>query len=105
MSAFQDMVSRDREVLLNLDELGENHDIDGVNVVCIIDTLQLKEPQGSIDYTMSQSNRILFAKCEDIPKRKGYGAELMVDGIPYIVQSWNENMGMAEITLSITFNS
>ena len=105
MSAFKDMVLSDRDIVLNLDELGEEHEIDGENVVCIIDTIQTQEPQGSIDYTVSLSNRLLFAKCEDLPKRKGFGAELMVDGIPYIVQSWNESMGMAEIALSIIFNS
>lgn len=105
MSAFKDMVSRDRDILLNLDELGEEHDIDGRGIVCVIDTMELKEAQGGIDYAVSQSNQIVFAKCEDLPKRKGYGAELMVDGVPFIVQSWNESMGMAEIVLSIIFNA
>lgn len=105
MSDFKDMVLKDRDIVLNLKELGEEHDIDGETVVCVIDENELKEPRGGIDYTVSQSDRIIFAKCEDLPKRKGYGAELMVDGVPYLVQSWGECMGMATIALSITFNS
>lgn len=105
MSAFKDMVLKDRNIMLNLNELGEEHDIDGKEVVCVIDTMELKEAQGGIDFAIAQSNQVIFAKCEDLPKRKGYGAELMVDGVPFIVQSWNESIGMAEIVLSITFNA
>lgn len=104
MSAFKDMVLNDRNIVLNPDELGEPHDIDGKEVVCVIDGVELN--QGGIGFMIAaQSQRTIFAKCEDLPRRKGYGAELMVDGVPFIVQSWNESMGMATIALSISVNS
>ena len=104
MSAFKDMVAKDRDILLNADEFGEEHEIDGKNVVCVIYDSELKESAGAAEYSVSKSCKTLFAKCEDLPKKKGYGAELMVDGIPYMVQTWGEDMGMSEIVLSIAFS-
>ncbi|MCM1388081.1 MAG: hypothetical protein NC231_12195 [Bacillus sp. (in: Bacteria)] len=104
MSGFKDMVMRDRDILLNPDELGEQHDIDGTEIVCVIDDMGLN--QGEIDFSpLSKSQRTIFAKCEDLPRKRGYGTELMVDGVPYIVQSWDEDMGMATVVLSINVNS
>lgn len=104
MSAFQDMVAKDRDILLNTDEFGEEHEIDGKIVVCVIGSSELKESDGAAEYTVAKSCKTVFAKCEDLPKKKGYGAELMVDGIPYMVQTWDEDMGMAEVVLSIAFS-
>ncbi|MCM1040428.1 MAG: sugar ABC transporter ATP-binding protein [Ruminococcus sp.] len=100
MSAFKDMVMRDRDILLNPDEIGEEHEVDGKTVICVIDDSELVQESNTV-YMVSRSQKTLFAKCEDLPKRRGYGAELMVDGVPYIVQSWSEGMGMAQIVLSI----
>lgn len=103
MSIFKDMVLEDRDIVLNLSELGEIHDIDGKEVVCVIDDAGLT--QGGIDFAIAaQSQRTIFAKCEDLPRRKGYGGELMVDGVPFIIKSWNESAGMATIALFINVN-
>lgn len=104
MSGFKEMVSQDRDVLLNPNELGETHDIEGIEVVCVIDDTVLDEGKGA-EFAISRSSKILFAKCEDMPPRRGYGAQLMVDGIPYLVQTWDEAMGMASISLEIAFNA
>lgn len=104
MSAFRDMVAKDRDILLNTDEFGEEHEIDGKIVVCVIGSSELKESDGAAEYAVAKSCKTVFAKCEDLPKKKGYGAELMVDGIPYMVQTWDEDMGMAEIVLFIAFS-
>lgn len=105
MAAFKDMVATDRDVVLNVDEFGETHEIEGKEVICVIDDTELKEGAGSAEYAVTQSYKVLFAKSEDLPRRKGYGAELMVDGIPYMVQSWDDAMGIAQITLAISFNA
>lgn len=104
-SAFKEMVMRDRDVLLNINEAGEEHEIDGETVVCVIDDSELLESNGGAGYALSLSHKTVFAKCEDLPGRKGYGEELMIDGIPYMVQSWSEKMGLAQIVLNITFNT
>lgn len=104
MSAFKEMVARDRNVVLNGDEFGELHEIEGEEITCVIDAIEAKESKGGTEYATAQSCKVLFAKCEDLPRRKGYGAELMVDGIPYTVQSWDEDGGIATITLGIDVN-
>lgn len=104
MSAFKDMVSRDRDVFLNLDELGEEHEVAGETITCVFDDKALRERQGGAELAVAESSILLYAKCEDLPGRKGFGAELMVDGRPYIVNTWDEDMGIATIALSATFN-
>lgn len=106
MPMFKDMVNSDLEnVFLNLDEFGEEHDIDGKTVVCVVDDEGLSEKQGGSESVISNAEKMIFAKSEDLPMPKGYGSTLMLDGVPYIVNKWNEDMGIATIILSITFNS
>lgn len=106
MSAFKDMVAADIDsVFLNLDELGEEHEIDGRTVTCIIDEDGLLDRQGGATWAVGQSTKNVYAKCDDLPDRKGYGSELMVDGVPYMINTWQESMGMATINLFITVNS
>nr|DAG49037.1 MAG TPA: ATP-binding sugar transporter [Caudoviricetes sp.] len=54
---------------------------------------------------IGQSTMTLYAKREDLPDRKGYGAELRVDGIPYSVNTWRESIGMTAVNLFISINS
>ena len=106
MSAFKDMVASDIDsVFLNLDELGEEHEIDGNIITCIIDEDGLLDRQGGATWAVGQSSKTLYAKCDDLPDRKGYGSELMVDGVPYMINTWYENSGMATISLFISVNS
>ena len=104
MRTFKEMVASDRDIVLNINELGEEHNIAGKPVICVIDDKTLRDRQGGAEYAVGTSYMYLFAKCEDLPKRKGYGYELMVDGIPYTVESWDEDMGIASIALFISVN-
>lgn len=104
MSVFKDMVTQDRDILLNPDELGEPHVIDDEKVVCVIDDDTLQA--GSVDgFAFSKSTKMLYAKSEDLPPKRGYGSQIMVDGIPYMVQTWDETMGMTAISLAIAYNA
>lgn len=106
MSAFKDMVAADiSNVFLNLEELGEEHIIDGNPIICIIDEDGLLDRQGGAMYAVGQSTKNLYAKCDDLPARKGYGSELVVDGVPYMINTWHEDMGMATVNLFISVNS
>lgn len=104
MSAFKDMVAKDRDIFLNLDELGEEHDVADKTIICVLDDKALRDRQGGAELAVAESSILLYAKCEDLPSCKGFGAELMVDGRPYIVNTWNEDMGIATVTLSATIN-
>lgn len=105
MAAFKEMVANDRDIVLNLDEFGEEHDISGKTITCVFDDQALRNRQGGAELAVAESSVLLYAKCEDLPSRRGYGAELMIDGIPYIVNTWDEDMGIATVTLSITINA
>ena len=104
MSAFKDMVANDRNIFLNLDELGEEHDVADKTITCVFDDQTLRERQGGAELAVAESSILLYAKCEDLPSRKGFGAELMVDGRPYNVITWDEDMGIATVVLSETFS-
>lgn len=106
MSIFKNLVASDiNNVFLNLDELGEEHVIDGEKVTCVICEDGMLDRQGGAVAAVGQSIMTIYANMDDVPDRKGYGAELMVDGIPYMIDTWEENMGMATIKLFITQNS
>lgn len=103
---FKEMVASDLEkVFLNIDEFGEEHEIDGKKIICVIDDNALRKRQGGTENAIANAEKMIFARSEELPVPKGYGAELMLDGIPYIVNTWDEDMGLATIVLSITFNA
>ncbi len=101
MSAFQDMVRQDLEVVFDPDELGEEHSIDGKIVVCIVDDQTYRDRKGGAEYAVSQSTVFLFARSEDLPPRREPGEELRFDGVPYTIETWDEDMGVSSVSLSI----
>lgn len=102
---FKEMLNFDLEnTFLNLEEFGEEHEIDGENVVCVIDSDNLREKQGLASKAIAEADKMLFVKSEDVPYQKGYGETLMLDGVPYVVQTWDSNMGLTTITLTIAFS-
>lgn len=101
-SPFLDMVDRDREmVFMNLDEFAERHNVENMRITCVLDedTLQ-KRKDNTLNEDVAQSNYLLFAKTEDLPRRMPAGQTLNVDGRQYIITDWKEDMGIAEITLA-----
>lgn len=105
MSAFKELVASDIEnVFLNIDEFGEEKIIDGKEVVCVADDAILKQLGNVAQATITAADLVIYAKSMDLPPAKGYGSELMVDGVPYTVISWGEEMGMAVIALSLAYS-
>lgn len=103
---FKEMVKSDIDsVFLNLEEYGEEHEINGEVVICVIDSDNIREKQGGTSKALSEADMMIFARTEDLSNQKGYGDTLILDGVPYIVQTWDDAMGMTTITLKITFNS
>lgn len=97
--AFKDEVSQDRAaVFLDLDFYGETHEIEGKEVVCLIDDDDGKIGGGKI-LGVSENQRRLFAREEDLPRRRGGGATLTIDGIVEVIDDWKVDGGMAEIIL------
>lgn len=84
-------------VFLREDEFAGLHEVEGRRVTCVLDD----PSQGSrdMDVGLPSATYRLFARVNDLPRRKRPGATLVVDGIPYMVESWREDMGMADVAL------
>ena len=105
MSAFQDMVRRDMGIFFNPDEFGEEHDIDGRMVVCVIDDKTNRDRKGGTEFAVAQITIFLFARSEDLPSRREPGEELRLDGVPYTIETWDEDMGVSSVSLFININA
>ncbi len=101
MSVFQNMVKQDMKVFFNSDEFGEEHNIDGKTIICIIDDQTNRDRKGGTEFAVAQSTLFLFARSEDLPPYKEPGEELRVDGVPYTIETWDEDMGVSSVSLFI----
>ncbi len=100
MNKFKDIVQADRSaVFLNLDEFGEMHSIEGRAVTAVID--EPSTAKSAMDAIgLAECDIIVFARAEDLPCVRAEGESLNVDGREFTVQSWREDLGMAEIQLA-----
>lgn len=100
MSTFQDMVAADRDaVFLNLDEFGEEHDVDGEKIRVVLEDTQIIEKDGT--QALSDATNRLFAKTEDLNGRKMAGETLYIDDVGYTVKSWLDEMGITVVYLEL----
>lgn len=99
MSSFKDMVARDREIFINVDEFGDEHDIEGFKINVVLEDEQIED----IDETkaLSQATLIMFAKTEELPVYRNQGESLYIDDVGYTVQTWLEEMGITKVTLTL----
>ncbi len=96
---FKDEIANDINfVFLALDDFAEEHLVDGKKILCVIDDEALKTRQGSAEIGIDECTLLLFAKVEDLPKKKK-GGLLNVDHKQYMIDDWKVNFGMAEIAL------
>ena len=86
-------------VFMALDDFAEEHLVDGKTIKCVIDNDSLKTRQGTAEIGIDESSLLLFAKVEDLPKKKK-GGLLNVDHKQYKIDDWKVNFGMVEIALS-----
>lgn len=100
MSGFKCMVENDiYHTFLDLDFFGELHLVEGSEIPIVIDDKALKERQGGQELAVAQSALLFYAKSCDVGKRSP-GELLNVDGREYIVDDWQEDMGIYTISLS-----
>lgn len=100
MFDFKTQMQKDLSVFINPAEFGEIHMVEGKETEIVIDDDRLTELKAGADIGIADSSLLFYAKILDLPKRKEQGEALNVDGREYIVDSWRENMGMAEVSLS-----
>lgn len=97
--SFKETVDADLGVFVNLDEFAEEHTIEGKIVNVVLDNNTLQERSGGAMFDVGAATLLIYAKTDDLPCRKGYGASINVDGSEYLVQAWDEEMGISTITL------
>ena len=102
---FKEQVATDLDVFLNLDEFADTHNINGLQVKCLIDLDDLRKfrvNQQAINYPwVYGSYKTLFAKTVDLPNRPVVGQHLRVDGELYLVAQCSEADGMLEVSLEV----
>lgn len=99
MSTFRDMVAKDRDVFINSDEFGEEHDIEGTKIIVVLEDDQIEDlDEGK---ALSQVTLVMFAKTEELPAYRNQGETLYIDDVGYTVQTWLEEMGITKVTLTL----
>lgn len=93
---FREQVEADRHaVFVNLEEFGEVHRIDRVEVRSVID--RRERSARDADMGLAGDGLRIFARTEDMPPRRLPGMPVSVDGVSYMVESWAEDMGITEV--------
>lgn len=96
---FKEMVARDRDdVFLDLVEFADPHVVDGKAVSCVID--QVERGDRDLESGVAGDESRLFAKTEDMPRRRRPGETVSVDGRSYAVLAWRDEMGVTEVDLA-----
>ena len=96
---FKDELINDIDnVFLDFGDFAEEHLVDDKKILCVVDNDTLKTRQGTAEIGVDESTLLLFAKVEDLPKKKK-GGLLNVDHKQYMIDDWKVNFGMAEIAL------
>lgn len=99
MTAFKELVEADRSrVFLSPDDFGEEHTVDDVLLTCVLDTdvRSTRAPELGVE----SGDVRLFAAAEEIGQRREAGDVMDVDGSLYTITSWQEDMGVAQVSLS-----
>lgn len=96
---LRDCISRDRDTVINLDDFAQEVVFEGHRVRAQVDAERLGELSGFSQYAMGQEGIVIYAKTEDLPKRKQVGAHVHVDGSVWTVLSWESDMGVSEVAL------
>ena len=100
MSGFKAMVDEDRlSVFLDTDFFGELYRIEGKEIPIVLDNDELKERQAGQDLAVAESATLFYARVEDLPPRRAAGENLNVNGRECLIDDWQQDMGVATVTL------
>lgn len=106
MSTFKDLVAADnRNVFLNMDEFGEEHDLNGTKCQCIlqnsasVQALSIGEGLHKTYPELYGDDLVVNVQAEDMDEIPVYGQLFRVDDENYLVDTVKEDMGMLTIGL------
>ncbi|WP_425057623.1 hypothetical protein SCACP_21400 [Sporomusa carbonis] len=92
------LLNDDLDVFFDLDEFAEMHNINGQNMVCIIDQHISKQYRMNYD-GLFMRQVVLFVRESDLGYRPDYDQRMTIDDKWYTVMECVNNNGLLEITL------
>lgn len=100
MSGFKAMVEGDiLNVFLDVDFFGELYRVEGKEIPIVVDNDELKERQAGQDLAIAESATLFYARVDDLPPRRAAGENLNVNGRECLIDDWQQDQGMATVTL------
>lgn len=98
--SFKEQIQKDLDnVFFNLDEFGEVHRIEGVEIAVVIDSDQLNELKKGQILGLIEADTLIMGRAVDFPDYLEPGRLLNVDGRELIVANSGEDMGLVEVAL------
>ena len=105
MSAFKEQVAADVSgVFMNLDEFGEEHDLNGTTCTCVVQSPTAREQfQQGLEYRGYEGRGgttvIVHVAKDSLPEVPAHGEVYTLDGEIMEVDTCIDDMGMLSITL------
>lgn len=98
--SFKEQIQKDLDnVFFNLDEFGELHRIEGVEIAVVIDSDQLNKLKKGQILGLIEADILIMGRAVDFPDFLEPGRLLNVDGRELIVANSGEDMGLVEVAL------
>lgn len=98
--SFKTQIAQDiSSVFINADEFADTHNIDGVDVVCVIDTDILHERSSMVPDAVFGNQIAVHIKASALTEKPVHNQLMRIDDGLYLVREIAENMGMYTLTL------
>lgn len=106
MISFKEQLEADLDIFINADEFAETHNINGQDVICVLEGLTTKEQITKANGTLafdgiSALTRVLHIKTADLHERLAHGNVVELDGETFRVGDAVEDNGITTITLEV----
>lgn len=98
---FKDEIANDLSEFFNEDEFADYHNIEGDNVLCIVDDDSLQQQKIKSATGTYTGTKLIHVKRTALKGRPAVDARLLFDGKTYTVKDCIDNDGMLSITLDI----
>ncbi len=104
--SFKEQIQQDLDnVFFNLDEFGELHRIEGVEIAVVVDSDQLNKLKKGQILGLIEADMLIMGREVDFPAYLEPGRLLNVDGRELIVANSGKDMGLVEVALRQNRNS
>lgn len=96
---LKELIKKDNNaIFMQLDDFGELHEVDGKQIVIVIDTDELEKLKLGSTLGVTEAELLFFATEEELPDEKAPDSAINIDGMEYIVDSWSNNLGIVQVT-------